>query len=133
VRVLDQQTTVGDTAALAAVVHSLVAHLAARHDAGDTPAVHPTWRIEANRWSACRHGVEGTLADLDTGEPRPTRQRLRELMSELAPAAVGVGCSAELERAMELVDTGGAQRQRAVAAEGGVRAVSRWLGERFDA
>ena len=129
----DQQTTVGDTAAVAAVAHSLVAHLAAQHDAGDTPAVHATWQIEANRWSACRHGIDGTLADLDTGEQRPARRRLGEPCREPAPAAARVGCSDELRGAMELVETGGAQRQRTVASEGGVRAVARWLGERFDA
>jgi carboxylate-amine ligase len=133
VRVPDQQTTVNDTAALAAVTHSLVAHLAGRYDEGAPLPVHPTWRIEANRWSACRHGVDGTLADLDTGEPQPTRERLRWLLSELEPVAARVGCASELDRAIDLIEVNGAEHQRAAASEGGAKAVARWLSERFDA
>jgi carboxylate-amine ligase len=131
VRVPDQQTTVGETAAMAAVVHSLVATLAARFDAGEPLPVHPGWRIEENRWSAGRHGVEGTLADLDTGEPRPARDRLRDLLSELAPAAERVGCSEELHIAGELIRENGALRQRKVSADGDLTGVVAWLSDRF--
>ncbi|MBA3300054.1 MAG: carboxylate--amine ligase, partial [Thermoleophilaceae bacterium] len=101
------------------------------HDAGERTPIHPTWRIEQNRWSACRHGLAGTLADLDTGEPRPARNRLRELLAQLAPFAGELGCSAELEAAGRLAESTGAERQRAVDEEGDPRAVTRWLAERF--
>jgi len=133
VRVADQQSTVGETAAVAAFTHSLVAHLAARHDGGEPVPIHSTWRIEENRWSACRHGLDGTLADLETGERRPARDRLRELLSELEPTAAGIGCSAELAAALRLTETGGAERQRSVAVERGVQGLARWLAERFSA
>jgi carboxylate-amine ligase len=74
-RAPDQQTTVAESAAVAAVVQALVAWLAARHDDGEALPVHETWRIEQNRWSAARHGLDGVVADLDTGERRPTRSR----------------------------------------------------------
>ncbi|HEY8584082.1 MAG TPA: YbdK family carboxylate-amine ligase, partial [Capillimicrobium sp.] len=67
-RVPDAQATVGEAAAVAAVAQALVLRLAERFDAGEALPVHETWRIEENRWSACRHGVEGALQDLDTGE-----------------------------------------------------------------
>ena len=51
------------------------------------------WRIEENRWSACRHGTRGTMADLETGAPAPTADRLHALLDELEPAAARLGCA----------------------------------------
>ena len=121
VRAADTQATVADTAAVAEVVHGLVAWLAARHDAGEPLPVAESWRIDHNRWSACRHGVEGTMTDVATGERRPTRERLAALFEELG------GCDA----ARDLLDAGGAARQRAVAAERGLRGVIAWLADGF--
>src|SRR5215217_943568 len=113
IRVPDAQARVADVAGVAALVHALVGWLAARHDAGDLPAPVETWRIEENRWSACRDGVEGTLADLDTGERRPTRERLAALLEAVAGEAERLGCAAELACARELVEANGAMYQRA--------------------
>lgn len=131
VRVPDQQTTVAETAAVAAFVHSLVADLAARHDAGDLLAAVPGWRIGENAWSAARHGVEGTLADVRTGAPVATRERLLELIERLAPVARELGCGAELEAAAKLAGANGAMLQREAALAGGPPAVARLLAERF--
>lgn len=131
VRVPDTQITVSDTAAVGAVVHALVHHLSARHDAGDLAPVVETWRIEENRWSACRHGVDGRLADLASGVTVPTRERLEALLGELEPSAREVGASTELEQAKALLHGNGAQRQRRVAAAGGVRELVGWLAEAF--
>jgi carboxylate-amine ligase len=131
VRVPDTQSTVAETAALAAVVHALVAWLAERHEAGDAPAPAPSWRIGENRWSACRHGLEGTMADLVTGEVAPTRERAAALLAKLAAAAERVGCAAELALAANGLDANGAARQRGVAGQGGARAVAPWLAKRF--
>jgi carboxylate-amine ligase len=131
VRVPDTQTTVAETAALAAVVHALVAWLAERHEAGEALAPAPAWRIGENRWSACRHGLDGTMADLITGEVAPTRERATALLAELAGAAERVGCAAELALAANGLDANGAARQRGVAAHGGARAVAPWLAKRF--
>ena len=86
VRVPDAQTRVDDAIAIAGVVHSLIAWLSERHDEGERFPEVPTWRIEENRWSACRYGVEGTLADLETGERSPTRERLHALIEAIEPA-----------------------------------------------
>ena len=120
VRVPDAQTTFEDTAAVAGFVAALIEHLARRHDAGEPLPVLPTWRIEENRWSAARHGIDGTLADLDTGERRPTRDRLLELID-----AIGA------EDARPLTDRGGAARQRSVATERGMAALGSWLADAF--
>jgi glutamate---cysteine ligase / carboxylate-amine ligase len=131
VRVPDTQSTVADTAAVAAVVHALAVRLAARHDAGAAPPPAESWRIDENRWSACRHGVEGAMADLVTGERRPTRERLTALLEDLAPEAARLGCAGELARAFELVDRNGAMRQRELAAAGGLRGLVEALADEF--
>jgi carboxylate-amine ligase len=130
VRVPDAQATLADAAAVAAVAHALVAWLAERYDAGALAGVAPapTWRIEENRWSACRDGVAGTLADLVTGERRPARERLLELLETLAETAGRLGCAAELASARELVERNGAIRQREA---GDPRAATAWLADAF--
>lgn len=118
VRVPDAQMTVADTAAIAAVVQCLCAALAERFDAGEPLPCPPTWRVEQNRWSACRWGVEGTLARLDAGERVGTRERLLELIAELEGNARVLGCSRELHRARELAARNGAMQMRELVADG---------------
>jgi carboxylate-amine ligase len=130
-RVPDVQATVAEAGAITALAHALVSWLAERHEAGERLGQDPTWRIEENRWSACRDGVEGTLADLRTGRRASTRERLHELLDALEPTAGRLGCAAELERARALVEENGAIRLRAVEAQSGVRGVAAWLAERF--
>jgi glutamate---cysteine ligase / carboxylate-amine ligase len=131
-RVPDGQTTVGDGAAIAAVVQALVAWLGERHDAGETLRSAPTWRIEENRWSACRHGTAGTIADLETGQSRPTAEALHELIDALEPVARGLGSGRELSWARDLLGrSGGAGAQREIASSDGVGALGQWLAGRF--
>jgi carboxylate-amine ligase len=106
-------------------VHALVMRLAARHDAGDALPVAESWRIDENRWSACRHGVEGTMTDLETGERRPTRERLEALLDELDLDPE------PLARARGMLTGNGAVRQRAVAAERGLHGLVGWLADGF--
>ena len=101
VRVPDTQRTVGETAAVATVIHDLVQRLASRPE-----PVHESWRIDQNRWSACRHGLDGEMTDLVTGERRPTRE------------LIGGGVSP-------------ATRQREVAAERGLKGLVAWLCDGF--
>jgi carboxylate-amine ligase len=130
-RVPDAQTSLADAGAVVAVAHALVVSLAERHDAGDSVNDPPTWRIEENRWSACRHGVEGTLADLDTGERRLTRERLHALLAQLEPAANRFSAADEIEHAHRLVERNGALAQRDVVARNGPVGLARWLADRF--
>lgn len=131
VRVADAQITPADTAAVAAFVHCLVGWLAARFDAGEVLDSDPAWRIAENRWSACRDGVEGSLADLTTGETVPTRTRLEQLLADLGPVADRLGVARQLQAAASLCEANGAIRQRAVAAEHGVQALVDWLAQQF--
>lgn len=130
-RVPDAQSNVADAMAIAATTQSLVAWLAERHEAGERDHVAETWAIAENRWSACRHGVEGTMADLQTGERRATRECLLELLDTLGPIAARLGGGGALDRARELAQRNGAIAQREVAHDRDVRAATSWLAERF--
>jgi glutamate---cysteine ligase / carboxylate-amine ligase len=132
VRVADTQSTVGEAAAVAAVVHALVGWLVERHGAGEALPVAPSWRIAENRWSACRYGLEGTMADLATGAVAPTRERLAALLDDVAAAADRLGCARELAAARDGLQANGADRQRAAAAQhGGPPGVAAWLADRL--
>jgi carboxylate-amine ligase len=128
VRVPDAQRTVEESAAVVATVHALAAHLAQRHDEGEpAPSPAPTWRIQENRWQALRHGLDGTLADLETGAPTPTRERLRALLETLVPTAAVQGSQKQLHDALTLIEKNGSARQREIHADGGLRPLTEWL------
>ncbi len=117
--------------AIAVVTQALVAWLAERHEAGERDHVAETWVIAENRWSACRYGVDGTMADLQTGERRATRECLLDLFDTLAPIAARLGSDSELDHARRLAEHNGAIAQREAAGDGDVRAATSWLVERF--
>jgi carboxylate-amine ligase len=132
VRVPDAQVTVEHVAGLAAAVHALARLLAERQDAGERPrAPTPTWRIQENRWQALRHGLDGALANLETGEATPTRERLTALLDELEPHAEALGAKAELAHARALTHRNGADRQREQFANSGMRGLTEWLVKGF--
>ncbi|MDX6726082.1 MAG: glutamate---cysteine ligase / carboxylate-amine ligase, partial [Baekduia sp.] len=130
-RVADTQATVADTAAIGALVQALVATLADRHDAGEDLGAAPSWRIGENRWSACRHGVEGRWLDVRTGGACPMRDHLHALIDAVAPAAARLRCAAELEAARDLVERPRATMARQIAHDGGARALAAWQADRF--
>ncbi|HZU60230.1 MAG TPA: YbdK family carboxylate-amine ligase [Solirubrobacteraceae bacterium] len=130
-RVPDSQPTVAQSAAVAAVIHALVVWLARRCDAGEQLPVASTWRLEENRWSACRYGVEGEMVDPRTGQRRRTRDCLEELLQALGPIAAELGASRALQQAVSMVQVNGAIRQRQVGEGGGAHAVAEWLVDRF--
>jgi carboxylate-amine ligase len=130
-RVPDSQSTAEDAAGVIAFAAGLVAWLAERHDAGEALPVHDHGRIVENRWRAMRHGLGGSLLDLDSGEPQPTRARIVALIDAVAPAAARLGGAAELEHARTLAARNGAERQRALATERGLRGVVEWLADAF--
>ncbi len=127
IRVPDTQATVRETAAVAAVVHALVAKLAARHDAAELPAPAETWRIAENRWSACRYGVAGSWVDAHSGAKTSMRQHLHALLDSLDDAAEQLRCGAELADARAYVDDPVVTRARAA----GPRGLAASLAERF--
>jgi glutamate---cysteine ligase / carboxylate-amine ligase len=121
-RVADAQTRIEEAGAVAAVCQALVASLAARYDAGDELPVHSSHRIAENRWGAVRDGLEGALADLDTGIPVAARTRIGAVLAALEPVAEVLGSRNELLAAWALLEENGAARQRRIASRDGLAA-----------
>jgi carboxylate-amine ligase len=129
-RVADTQTRVDDAATLIALVQSLVADLAARHEAGEQLPVHRGERIVENMWLATRDGIGGHLVDLETGERVWTADRLQDLASRLEQTAASLGCDRELLGIGRLVlDGGGAARQRSIVRRRGLESLLPKLAE----
>jgi glutamate---cysteine ligase / carboxylate-amine ligase len=126
VRVPDAQRTVEEATAIVATVHALATHLAERDEADDKGSGKPipTWRIEENRWQALRHGLDGTMADLETGAPTATRTRLRKLLDTIEGEH-------DLSAARKLVQANGATRQRELFEQAGAQGVAEWLTSGF--
>jgi glutamate---cysteine ligase / carboxylate-amine ligase len=130
VRVMDAQTRVRDTAALVALVQSLV-----RHDAlgepDDRPPVSPEV-LEENRFLAARDGMRAAIVAPAEGGCVPVRHVLERLLRECEPHADRLGCAEELAALRELAAHPGDVRQRAIAARSaGLAGVVRALHDDF--
>jgi carboxylate-amine ligase len=129
-RVADTQTRVDDAATLIALVQSLVADLANRHEAGEELPVHRDERIVENMWLATRDGIGGHLVDMETGAKLWTADRLQDLAASLVPTATQLGCDRELLGIGRLVlDGGGAARQRGIVRRRGLEGLLPKLAE----
>jgi carboxylate-amine ligase len=123
-RVLDVQATVGRTSTIARFVYALGAALAELHRLGEVEPPAPSWRIAENRWAALRDGVRGELLDLRTGESRPTRHVLHDLIDFAEPFAPG-----DLDDTRAMVEDPPIEDLRGLGADGLVP----WLAEVFNA
>jgi carboxylate-amine ligase len=122
VRVPDVQPTLGHADAVATTAHALVRHLARRHADGEELGRPATWRIAENRFDSLHRGVEGEQIDLDTGDRRPTRRCLHDLLDRIEPDAVGC-----LDGARALVESNAAIDLRRAGLDG----AARWLADTF--
>jgi glutamate---cysteine ligase / carboxylate-amine ligase len=115
VRIMDAQTRVQDTAAIAALVQCLVRLEAGRHPGpADAPEV-----LDENRFIAARDGMEARLVEPSAWSRRPARDRLAELLEECTPVARELGCVSELADVGRLAASPGAARQRELAGRAG--------------
>jgi carboxylate-amine ligase len=118
-RVFDQQTRVEDTAALAALTHSLAHGLAALFDDGEVLVEVPTELVDDNKVRAALRGLEGDLVDFPHRKVVPAPEMLRHLIETLHEDAEELGCIDELEAAEDLIRRGtGARRQLELADAG---------------
>jgi carboxylate-amine ligase len=118
VRVMDAQTRVEDTAALAALVQCLVRLEATAAPVEPTAADAPEVVAE-NRFIAARDGMDALLVDPPAWGRQPVGDRLSRLLAACAPLARALGCVAELSEVPALAELPGAERQRAIAARVG--------------
>jgi carboxylate-amine ligase len=112
-RAPDAQTEAWRTASLAALTQCLVA------TADQYPPESPLF-TEENKWRATRYGPDARLHDFTTGRNAPVREVASALVKSLRSISVDLGCEAELEGVLDIVEYGtGAERQRAVFKERG--------------
>ncbi len=86
VRICDAQSTAEESDALAALITACVLQAAHDVDAGIPDPGVPGRLIEENMWRAIRHGLDGKLLDLATGEAYPARAAVERLLAWSAPA-----------------------------------------------
>ena len=115
VRVMDGQTRVEHTLALAALVQCLVKELCEHFDSGAKLSSYPYEMLDENKWIAARHGIDGELIDLPTQDRVGVKALGRRVLDRLREHAQELGSDHELEAIDDLLRGGnGAARQLVV-------------------
>lgn len=118
IRICDGQTEMAEALAVAALAMACVAGFAADYDAGVPLPAHQNGLIEENLWRAERHGVTGSLIDLDRGRERPVQEAVEALLEWSARTHEPLGLTPFLAPIGDMLTTGnGAVRQLARYAE----------------
>jgi carboxylate-amine ligase len=121
IRMFDGVPTLHEVGMVGALSQCLVQLFDSQLDRGYTLPRPPSWIVRDNRWRATRYGLDAIVITDASGSTAPLRDELRELVADLRPVADRLGCTAELEVALEVLDCGASyERQRAVAATGGL-------------
>src|SRR3954451_4521287 len=115
VRVMDAQTRIEHTLALAALVQAMVKELSEHFDDGGELSSYPYEMLDENKWIAARHGLEGELIDLPDQDRVGAKAPARRLLDRMREHAQDLGSEHELEALAELLRYGnGASRQLVV-------------------
>ena len=121
-RIGDSTPTLAELAFQAALVQCLSERVVRAIETDEPHESLPEWIIRENKWRAARYGFDAMVAL--PGRVTPAREALAELLDELAPVAADLGCADELAFGRQVIANGASyERQRRVAAEGGLRAV----------
>jgi carboxylate-amine ligase len=124
IREMDTQARIEDAAAIAALVQGLAGLESERKD-GRLP---PAEAIAESSFRASRDGIEATI--FDDGELRPIVEVAGRTVERVAPYARELGSDGALEGIERIVrEGGGAARQRAAFARGGIETVLEQLVE----
>ncbi|GAA3646401.1 glutamate--cysteine ligase [Lentzea roselyniae] len=114
VRIADVAVTVDDAALLAALVRALVAKAVVDVEGGVPAEPIPQETLRQACWGAANEGLRGSTLDVSSGESRPVRQQLSDLVRRLTPVFEANGDLTAVQRGLRLLDGdgGGADRQR---------------------
>jgi glutamate---cysteine ligase / carboxylate-amine ligase len=108
-RVMDAQTALWETAALAALVQCIVR--AEAEEGRQEEAEVPAEVLAENRFLAARDGMKAELIEPGLGRRVPARELLGDLIADCLPHADSLGCRKQLESAARLGESTGADRQ----------------------
>ncbi|EME62206.1 carboxylate-amine ligase [Rhodococcus ruber BKS 20-38] len=120
IRVFDGITNKAELAALVALVHSLVVYYDERLERGEQlPTLQP-WHVKENKWRAARYGLEAEVILDPVCHERLVTDDLNDLLEQLTPTAVRLGCADELAQVAQIPVRGASyQRQRRIAEQTG--------------
>ena len=130
VRIADAQTTVAATAGLTALIQALV-RLEATDGYAPPELVGAQEVLEENRFIAARDGMDACLIDVASASQVPVRQQLEELLAVCEPHADDLGSRTELDQLRALMESPGAERQRAAVRESGLSGLVAGLASAF--
>jgi glutamate---cysteine ligase / carboxylate-amine ligase len=112
IRVMDSQTRVEHTLAIAALIQAMVKELAEHYEAGKSLSRYPYEMLDENKWLAARHGLEGELVDLPATDRVTAKELTRRLMDRLRPHSEDLGSEAEFDVLEDILENGtGSARQ----------------------
>lgn len=134
IRACDGLSTLPELAAVAALVQVLVEHFSREMDEGRELPTMPSWYHRENKWRAARYGLDARLIVDADGTQRPVRDHLAEVLDELTPVALELGCVREFGSISTILGNGASyERQLTIAnATGGdLRAVVQHLIREF--
>src|SRR3954463_2945979 len=115
VRVMDAQTRLEHTLALAALVQAMVKELCEHYESGEPLSEYPYEMLDENKWLAARHGLDGELVDLPSKDRVATKELARRLVGRPPGHSQDPRSGAELEAIEDLLAHGnGARRQLVV-------------------
>jgi carboxylate-amine ligase len=115
IRVMDSQTRVEHTLALAALVQAMVKELAEHFAAGKRLSRYPYEMLDENKWLAARHGLDAQLVDLPKMNRVQATQLARRLVDRLRPHAEELGSVDDFDCIEDILEGGnGASRQLVV-------------------
>ena len=131
VRILDAQTTVAETAALAALVQC-IGRLEVEEGYISEPLIHTQEALDENRFLAARDGMKAELINPGKECRVPALELLGGLLEACAPHAADLGCTAQLRTVSSMAGRTGAQRQLDLARSGnGLRGLVGDLADAF--
>jgi carboxylate-amine ligase len=112
IRVMDAQTRLEHTLALAALVQAMVKELCEHYDSGDQLSKYPYEMLDENKWLAARHGLDGELVDLPSKDRVSTKELARRVIDRVRGHAEELGSAGDLDGIDDLLQRGnGATRQ----------------------
>ncbi|MDX1696759.1 MAG: carboxylate-amine ligase [Thiohalobacterales bacterium] len=101
-RIADMCTRLDDTAAIAALTQSILHYLYRMQSGGADMPVLSRFLVDQNRWRAMRYGYDEGLIDFNAARVVPVSDLLADLVETVRPDAEALGCSRELEQALEI-------------------------------
>jgi carboxylate-amine ligase len=114
VRIMDAQSSVAETASLAALVQC-IARLEVQEGYVSGRALEVPEALDENRFLAARDGMAAELIDVRAERRVPAREMLAGLLEACAPHARELGCERELDGVAKLSERTGADRQLELA------------------